>query len=127
MVLSVNASTVKHPDMDETAKQPSMVASMNAMTNIQLHRYNATTVDSVRNDLDEWSEQWSTPEHEVKSYFIELSFEGVDQPQLKMFLNKIPTSFRLKPDQVDALIESGRSLLRDAPEFQQLLKDLAAP
>jgi len=49
VVLSVNASTSKHPDMNRTAKQPSMIASMNAMTNIQLHRYNAATVDSVRN------------------------------------------------------------------------------
>jgi len=125
VVLSVNASTVKHPDMDKTAKQPSMIASMNAMTSIQLHRYNASTVDSVRNYLKIWSEQLSTPEHEVKPYFIEVSFQGVTQPQLKLFLNKIPTSFRLEKDQVDALIENGKTLLRSDPEFQQLLKDIA--
>jgi len=125
VVLSVNASTSKHPTMDKTAEQPSMIASMNAMTNIQLHRYNAATVDSVRNYLHTWAKQMSTPEHEVKSYFMEVSFEGVTQPQLKLFLNKIPTSFRLDDDQVDALIENGRTLLRADPEFQKLLKDLA--
>lgn len=125
VVLSVNASTVKHPDMDKTAEQPSMIASMNAMTSIQLHRYNASTVDNVRNNLDNWAKQLSTPEHEVKSYFIEVDFEGVTQPQLKLFLNKIPTSFKLEKDQVDALTDSGRSLLRADPEFQKLLKDIA--
>jgi NTE family protein len=125
VVLSVNASTVQHPDMDKTAVQPSMIASMNAMTSIQLHRYNASTVDSVRNYLGNWAEQLSTPEQKVKSYFIEVSFEGVTQPQLKLFLNKIPTSFKLEKDQVDALIDNGRSLLRASPEFQKLLKDIA--
>jgi NTE family protein len=113
--------------MDKTAEQPSMIASMNAMTSIQLHRYNASTIDSVRNNLDAWSKQLTTPEHEVKPYFIEVSFEGVTQPELKLFLNKIPTSFRLDKEQVDALIENGRTLLRADPEYQQLLKDLAMP
>jgi NTE family protein len=63
----------------------------------------------------------------VKHYFIEVSFDQVPDPQLKLFLNKVPTSFSLTPDQVDALIKSGRSLLRDDPSFQQLLKDLATP
>jgi len=95
------------------------------MTNIQLHRYNAATVDSVRNYLHTWAQQMSTPDHEVKSYFMEVSFEGVTQPQLKLFLNKIPTSFRLGDEQVDALLKNGRELLRADPEFQALLKDLA--
>jgi NTE family protein len=123
--LSVNASTVQHPDMDRTAKQPSMIESMNAMTAIQLHRYNAATTDLVRNNLDNWAKELSTPEHKINTYFIEVSFEGVTQPQLKLFLNKIPTSFKLEPDQVDALIKNGRTLLRADPEFQQLVKNIS--
>ena len=125
IVLSVNASTQKQTDMNKSAKQPSMIASMNAMTNIQLHRYNAATVDTVRNNLEAWASQLSTPEHAVKAYFMEVSFEDVPQPQLKLFLNKIPTSFSLEPDQVDALIKTSRELLRQDPEFQQLLKDIS--
>ena len=124
VVLSVNASTEKRSDMDNSAKQPSMLASMNAMTDVQLHRYNAATVDEVRDSLETWSEHISTPEHEVKSYFIEVSFKEVPQPQLKLFLNKIPTSFSLTQEQVETLIKSARELLRDDPEFQQLLTEL---
>ena len=125
VILSVNASTVKHPDMDESAKQPSMIASFNAMTSMQLHRYNAATADSIRDDLDDWTEELSTPENEVKSYFIEVSFEDVTEPQLKLYLNKIPTSFKLEKDQVDALIDNGRSLLQANPKFQELLNDIS--
>jgi len=127
VVLSVNASTEKLPDMNKSAKQPSMLASMNAMTDIQLHRYNSATVDRVRDDLETWAAQISTPEHEVKPYFIEVSFEQVPDPQLRLFLNKVPTSFSLKEDQVDTLIKSARDLVRADPEYQKLLTDMAKP
>ena len=125
--LSVNASTEKRPDMNKSAKQPSMLGSMNAMTDIQLHRYNAATIDMVRKDLENWSAKMSTPEQKVNSYFVEVSFEQVADPQLKYFLNKVPTSFSLTAEQVDALIKSAKELLRADPEFQQLLMDLAQP
>ncbi len=63
----------------------------------------------------------------MKTYFIEVSFEQVPDPQLKYFLNKVPTSFNLTEEQVDALIKSARELLQADPEYQQLLKDLAKP
>jgi len=127
VVLSVNASTEKRSDMDKSTKQPSMLASMNAMTDVQLHRYNEATVDKVRDNLGAWAAQISTPEHQVKPYFIEVGFEQVAQPQLKLFLNKIPTSFSLTAEQVDVLIDSARSLLRADPEYQRLLTDIAKP
>jgi NTE family protein len=127
VVISVNASTETRSDMNKSAKQPSMLASMNAMTDVQLHRYNAATVDEVRGSLEAWAKNMSTPEHEVKPYFIEVNFEQVAQPQLKLFLNKIPTSFHLTQEQVGALISSAKDLVRADPEFQLLLTDLAEP
>ncbi|MGW8193741.1 MAG: patatin-like phospholipase family protein [Desulforhopalus sp.] len=124
--LSVNASTEHNSDMDKSAEQPSMLAAMNAMTDVQLHRYNAATVDMVKANLVAWSAHLSTPEHPVNTYFIQVSFEETPQPQLKLFLNKIPTSFSLTDEQVDTLIASARNLLRANPEFQRLLSDLSA-
>ena len=66
----------------------------------------------------------STPEQTVKTYFINVSIQKVKHPEAKAFFNAIPTSFALKDDQVDKLIEAGRQLLRDDPGFQQLLVDL---
>jgi NTE family protein len=125
--VALNASTTHESKMDESPKQPSMIASINAMTNAQLRRYNAATVDFVRQSMEGWAATMSTEEHPVEPYFIEISFEDVPQLQLRLFLNKIPTSFSLEEGQVDALISSSRSLLSDNPEFQRLLKDLANP
>jgi len=126
VVISVNASTNPVPEMDKTTKQPSMLNAMNAMSGVQLHRYNSSTQKILESNLSDWAEQISTPESTVTSYFIPVSFKDIDQPQLRYFLNMIPTTFSLKDDQVDALIQSGRELLRKHPAFKQLVADMAA-
>ena len=65
----------------------------------------------------------STPDQPVTPYFIRVTFENVEQPELKLFLDKVPTSFSLSDEQVDDLIESARDLLRNEPAFQQLISD----
>jgi len=126
ILLSVNASTEHHSDMDESLKEPSMLASLNSMTDVQLHRYNAATIDESREGLEAWATQVSTPEKPVTPYFIQVSFEEIPEPSLKLFLNKIPTSFSLDDEQVDSLISNARKLLRADPEFQRLLADISA-
>ncbi len=43
-IISVNASTDPEPMMDETNKQPSLEETVAAVTDAQLHRYNAATL-----------------------------------------------------------------------------------
>lgn len=124
--ISVNASTNPVTEMDKSNKQPSMLEAMNAMSGVQLHRYNSSTLEVLESSLKTWAEQISTPESPATSYFIPVTFEDVDQPQLRYFLNKIPTSFALSKEQVDALIDSGRTVLRNNPVFKQFVSDLAA-
>ncbi len=122
--LSVNASTEKADVMDESTREPSALAAMNAMTDVQLHRYNAATVERVKNELTAWAAEMSTPAHPVTPHFIQIGFEDASQPQLKLFLNKIPTSFSLTNEQVDILIKSARSILQADPEYKQFLAEL---
>jgi len=70
------------------------------------------------------------PNRHVQPFFIRLSFEDVPEGPLRRFLNEIPTSFVLDADQVDRLIATGRTLLRNNPAFQSLVASLrqsAAP
>ena len=48
-----------------------------------------------------------------------------DQPT-RYLVNKVPTSFNLTDEQVEAMKKAGRDLLRANPEFQRMLKDMAA-
>lgn len=111
--------------MDRTKKQPSILTAMNSVTDVQLHRYNAATEDLVRNDPTTWAAGLSTPSHPVTPYFIQVSFDEVAEPQLKLFLNNTLTSLDLKDEQVDALIKSARTILRADPEFKKLVAGMA--
>jgi len=127
IVISIDASTEPVLDMDVSNKEPSIMHSIDAVTGVQLHRYNIATLELVESAYFEWAEKLSTPEKTVHPYFIELSFEELKQPEVRLFFNKIPTSFKLSDEQVDRLIAVGRQLLREHPDFQRLLADLNTP
>jgi NTE family protein len=123
-IISVNAAADTPLGIGATRQAPSIENTLDAVTNIQLHRYNVATVQQMHQSLSRWTGELSTPGRPVTPYFIRLSFEDVPDPPLRRFLNEIPTSFALSTEQVDRLIATGRQLLRDNPEFQRLLASL---
>ena len=124
VLISVNASTEPESDMDASTKQPSIAKSIDAVSGVQLQRYNVATLELVKTELELWAESLSTPERPVNAYFVQVTFDNIKQPQLKLFLNKVPTSFSLTDEQVDTLTDSARNLLRNEETFQRLLNDL---
>jgi NTE family protein len=124
VIVSVNASTNPVTDMDGTNRQPSIIGAVNAMSGVQLHRYNTATLELVESQLNLWAEELSAPDQKVGVHFIQVTFEDINAPELKLFLNKIPTSFTLTDEQVDTLIKTSRSLLRKNRDFQNLLTEL---
>ena len=97
---------------------------MGAMTDIQLHRYNTATLELMERSLTRWAKALSTPERPVTPYFIQISFRDIQQPENRVFFNRIPTSFALSDEQVARLITAGRELLRDNPDFKKFVSDL---
>ncbi len=126
VILLVNAATKPEITMDLSTAQPSIRATISAMTDIQLHRYNTATIDRAKASLGQWVTQISSPQHTVKPYFIELDITTVPDAARLHFLNSIPTSFRLTGDQVDVLIQTGQTLLRTNAGFQRLMADIRA-
>lgn len=123
-IISVNAAADTPLGIGATNQAPSIENTLDAVTNIQLHRYNVATVQQTKQSLTRWAAELSTPERPVTPYFIRLSFEEVPDSLLRRLLNEIPTSFALSTEQVDRLIATGRQLLRDNPEFQRLMASL---
>jgi NTE family protein len=127
VIISVNAAIDPVIEMDKSTRQPSILEALDALSGVQIRRYNAATLALVKNKLDDWSQQVSTPERPVTPYLIQIGFKDVVQPQLRLFFNKIPTNFSLTDEQVDKLIETAGELLRNNPDFQQLLSDIKSP
>ncbi len=124
VVISVNASTDPDPDMDKSNKEPSMSEVIGAVTDVQLHRYNVATHEVMKNALELWTGDLSTPDRQVTPYYIQVEFSNVKPASLIPFFNAIPTSFSLSDEQNDKLIQAGRDLLRNNPVYQQLVRDL---
>lgn len=60
---------------------------------------------------------------DVKLFVGQASFEALPKP-MRDQLNKVPTRLRIKPDQVDLVIEAGRLATRATPEFNGFLASL---
>lgn len=125
-IIAVNAAADSPLGIGATREAPGLEKTLDAVTNIQLHRYNVATLQQTQQSLERWARNLSTPERPVTQYFIRVSFAEVPEGPLRRFLNEIPTSFALSDDQVDKLIAAGRELLRSNAEFRRLLASLQA-
>jgi len=124
VMLSVNASTDPNPKMDESKNSPSLDEIVNSVTDVQLHRYNAATLELMDYTIKHWAQDLSTPTKKVTPYFIQLGFRDFEEPKKRNFFNRIPTSFTLSDDQVERLIAAGHQLLRNNADYQRFLADL---
>ena len=126
VVISVNAATKPQNSIEETNQHPSIFDQANAMADVQLQRYNVSTIDVMKKSMQRWADDLSTPENKVEPYFIHLNFRDVNNKTIRGKLNEIPTSFNLTDDQVDLLINTGQNLLFQNSEYQRLLRDIRA-
>jgi NTE family protein len=120
----VNAATASDAKMDLSNKNPRASRVVSAVTSLQLRRYDDDSILMIKENLRSMAQVLSPPEQPVKTHFIDVSIQDEEKPDILEFLNKVPTSFSLSDDQVDQLIESGRVILRNNPEFINLVKDL---
>lgn len=126
LVIVVDASTSSATSLDKTIFAPSIEQTLDAVTDIQLHRYNDETLDKARVALKQWARELSTPTHTVKPYFVHLRFADLDAAR-RDYINQIPTSLALEKEQVDAILSAARDLLQANAQYRQFLQDAGAP
>jgi NTE family protein len=123
-VIVVDASTKPGYGIASSDKVPTIEQTIGAVTDIQLHRYNATTLELMQNSMKRWSEELSELGHPVASHLIEVNLRDLGSREQQVKVNAIPTSLSLSDEQVDMVIKAGRTLLRENPEFQTFLRSL---
>ncbi|WP_210542560.1 patatin-like phospholipase family protein [Rhodoferax sp. PAMC 29310] len=124
-VISVNASTNSGAAIDASSFSPTLEQTVNAVTDIQLHRSNNATVELFGRSMKRWAAELSTDDHPVESYFVQVELQAVTEPVQRALLQTIPTTLSLDSLQVDSLIAAGRQLLRENSEFVRFRRDLA--
>jgi NTE family protein len=123
-VIVVDASTDTEHGIAERIEEPSIDQAVNAMSDIQLHRYNASTLELMRDSIRRWNKELSYDGRSSNLHFIEVGFKNSFPQKKQEYFNKIPTSFSLTNEQVDALIAAGRESLRNNHSFKKLVQSL---
>lgn len=124
VVISVDASTKTGSQINQTHKIPSALQSINAMTDIQIHRYNAATKYLFEESLKGWSKELSSPNRTIQSHFIDIDFQQFATPEQRAEFNLIPTSLTLTEAEVNKLIKAGQQLLKQNTDFQRFMFQL---
>ena len=124
MVISVDASGHAAEGLGLDRRAPSMLRLVDIMSDVQLHRYNAATLEQMHDSLQRWAREVSTPQRSVQPWLVTVALRDVPDVAQRERLGRIPTSFDLDPEQVDELVAAGRALLRANPQFRLALDAL---
>jgi NTE family protein len=133
----VNSETEIDAKWDRFEKVPPFGAVFSSFSSIGISRYNVETVALLRESFSRWadeirrgrcgSEPISTEPGfcgDIEFYLVEVRFEALDDEAERHLLKRLPTSFVLKPEQVDQLKDAARRILTKSKEFRRLVQDL---
>ena len=137
VIVVVNAETEVDTKWDRFGFDLPLAAMLASYTSISIEKYNMETVALTRENFSRWAEeirlgrcppgQISTEPGtcgDIKFYLVEVKFDALPDEEERSYFKHLPTSFRLKPEDVDKLREAARRILTNSKEFQRLLNDL---
>jgi NTE family protein len=123
-MIVINAQTRPERPMDISSRAPGSGTVLGAVSHAQLQRYNMESIALMQSSLKQWSNELSTPNQVVMPYFIQIDFESIADPEIRVLFNNVATSLALPADEVNNLIEAGHQLLRKSPEFSDLVANM---
>jgi NTE family protein len=133
----VNAETQTDPRVSLLASIPGFGAMLDSYSSIAIQRYSVETIALLRESFSRWADEIRKGRcppgqiskepgscGDVEFYLVEVKFDALPEEAERTYLKQLPTSFKLKPDQVDKLRDAARRILTESQEFQRMLKDL---
>lgn len=120
--LVVNSQTEPEYRRAISGLSPPLADVLDAVASVQIDRYNIETIELVQSAFDRWTQELSRQGHPVNFQMIQVGFDDVtDEPQ-RTHLHNLPTNYSLPAADVDRLRVTGRTLLKNHPEFRRLVK-----
>ncbi|MCF8067704.1 MAG: patatin-like phospholipase family protein [Desulfobacterales bacterium] len=123
VVILVNAKTEPEKTIDHSPRKPALSEVVSAVSKTQIERYSLETISLVKESLTKWADELSTENIDIEPHFIEVSFEGIKAETFRNYFNNIATTLTLPPEEVQLLRKAGHTLLRESPEFQELIEE----
>lgn len=135
----VNAQTEPDERWALADISPGIAQVLNAVTSVQINRYNFETIELLRRSIESWSHEVKRERRAAREargetgeppgidfYAIEVSFDALADEEERRFFSTLPTNLSLSDATVDRLRDAADRLLRDSPDFQRLVHDLGA-
>jgi len=135
--LVVNAETEVSHHWDKMESPPALAAMVDSYSSVSISRYNFETLMLLRESFDKWKEEIRTNRcspgpvftepgscGDIEFYMVEVKFDALPDESERSYFKRLPTSFVLKPEEIDKLRDVAHRVLVQSPDFQQLLKDL---
>jgi NTE family protein len=144
VVFVVNSLSSPSIDWDKHERPPNSVQILVKATGVPIDRYSYEAVELLKDIVARWqlirslraagafanagSSALATAASgvpDIDIYPIDVSFEALADEKERDYLMDLPTSFVLQPEAVDRLRDAAGKIIRESPDFQRLLKDLA--
>jgi NTE family protein len=133
----VNAETQPDTKWDRSEGIPPFGAMASSFSSIGIERYNEETIALLKESVNSWADEVRTERckggvvstapgscGDIKFYVVEVKFDTLKDEKERMYFKRLPTSFKLKPEQVDRLRDVAHRILDESEEFQRFLRDV---
>jgi NTE family protein len=133
----VNAETQPDTLWDRTEAIPPFGAMFSSYSSISIERYNEETVALLKESVKSWADEIKAERckggtistapgscGDIQFYVVEVKFDALKDETERLHYKRLPTSFKLPPEQVDELRDVAHRILVDSEEYQRLLRDL---
>jgi NTE family protein len=141
-VIIVNAASTPDFDYDKIPAGPNALAMLAQSVSVPMARYSTASIAALQDVITEWQlrqqldadarrlGQGDAPGTELPAIeftVVDVSFDAVTDPELRKYLQNLPTSFALSEEAVDRLRASAAQVLRDSPAFRRFVGQLGQP
>jgi hypothetical protein len=99
--------------------------SFESLTLLRL-AFEGLTTQIIKERCKEWAQVRRNTEgcDDFKIYLIEVDFEKLSDQKRRQAMKRLPTSFRLSVEEVDALRASAREIMTGSSDFQEFMRDM---
>jgi len=130
--LVVSAEVLPDTGIDRSGEPPSIRQMASTVLDALMNNISFETKTWLRSSFQYWREEAQefaqrsdSPYDGVPEfYLVETSLMDIADKTERERMMAVPTTFKLEPEQVRALVRVGGELLDASPEFQRLVKDL---
>ena len=132
-----NAETEIEDKWDRFERIPPFGATFAAYSSTAISRYNTETVALLQESFPRWADEIrrgrcgsanvSTETGscgDIEFYLVVVRFDALEDEAERSYFKQLPTSFALKPEEVDKLRDAARRILTKSKDFQRLVRDL---